>query len=70
VPPELSAVFDIRITPKWKLEDVKKLLDDTCAEAGTGVSYEYLQYSNITATTSLTADNIWWTTFKENCDKL
>ena len=48
---------------------MKKLLDDLCAEAGTGVSYEYLSYSNVTVT-SLTEDNIWWTTFKETCDKL
>ena len=60
----------MRITPNWKLDDVKKLLDDLCVEAGTGVSYEYLQYSNITATTSLTPDNIWWTTFQGTCDKL
>jgi len=70
VPPELTATFDMRICPKWSLDDVKKLLDDTCAEAGPGVRYEYLQYSNITACTSLTSDNPWWTTFKETTDKL
>jgi len=70
VPPELSAVFDIRITPNWKLEDVQKLLEDVCREAGTGVSWKFIQHSNVTATTPLTQDNIWWTTFKSTCDKL
>jgi aminoacylase len=70
VPPELSAVFDLRISPAWKLEDVRKLLDDLCVEAGPGVKFEFLQFSNITACTSPTSDNAWWTTFKETSDKL
>jgi len=65
VPPELSVVFDIRITPHWKLEDVKKMLDDLCIEAGPDVSYDFIQHSNITAQTPLDDSNVWWTTFQK-----
>lgn len=70
VPPELTVVFDMRVSPKWPLEQAKIFLDTICAEAGSEVKYEYLQYSNITALTPLTDDNIWWTTFKKTCDNL
>src|SRR5690348_12293927 len=70
VPPELSAVFDVRISPNWPVDEFQKFLDSLCAEAGPDVTYEFLQYSNITDSTSLTADNLWWTTFKNVCDKL
>jgi len=70
VPPELSAVFDIRITPHWGLDYMKKLLDETCAEAGPEVTYEYIQHSNIIAQTPVDDSNIWWTVFKEVTDRL
>jgi len=69
VPPELSVVFDIRITPHWKLTDMKKLLDDLMVEAGSEVSYEYIQHSNIIKQTSFD-NNVWWTTFKDVTDTL
>lgn len=67
VPPDLSVVFDMRISPKWPIAEVEKFLADLMVEAGPGVSYEYLQYSNITDCTPLTDDNVWWTTFKKVC---
>jgi len=70
VPPELSAVFDIRIAPTRQLSDVKKMLDDLCIEAGPDVTYEYIQGSQITAKTSLDDGNVWWTTFKSVTDGL
>ncbi|XP_021957852.1 aminoacylase-1 isoform X1 [Folsomia candida] len=70
VPPELSVVFDMRITPHWKLDDMKKMLDDLCIEAGPEVSYDYIQHSNIIAQTALNDSNVWWTTFKSVTDSL
>jgi len=70
VPPELSAVFDIRITPHWSLAYMKKLLDETCANAGPEVTYEYIQHSNIIAQTAVDDSNIWYTTFKGVTDSL
>lgn len=70
VPPELSVVFDMRITPSWKLEDMKKMLDDLCIEAGPDVKYEYIQSSNVTAQTTLDDSNVWWTTFKGVADSM
>jgi aminoacylase len=70
VPPELSAVFDIRITPHWDLAYVDKLLHDTCAEAGPDVTWEFIQHSNITAQTAVDDSNIWWTVFNEVTDRL
>jgi aminoacylase len=70
VPPDLSVVFDMRISPKWSIPEAEKFLADLMAEAGPGVSFEYLQYSNITDCTPLTGDNVWWTTFKRVCDGL
>ncbi|CAL8088927.1 unnamed protein product [Orchesella dallaii] len=70
VPPELSAVFDIRITPHWTLDSMKKLLDETCANAGSDVTYKYIQHSNITAQTPVDDSNVWWTVFKGVTDEL
>jgi len=70
VPPELSVVFDIRITPSWSLDDMKNMLNDLCVEAGPDVSYEWIQASMITAQTPLIDSNVWWTTFKSVTDSL
>jgi uncharacterized protein YjdB len=60
----------MRITPHWKLDDMKKMLDDLCVEAGPDVSYEYIQHSNIIAQTPLVDENVWWTTFRSVADSL
>jgi len=60
----------MRITPNWKLDDVKKLIDGMCAEAGPDVSYEFIQFSNIIAQTSTDDSNIWWKTFHGVCKEL
>jgi len=72
VPPELHAVFDIRVTPRWDLAEFLKRLDAICEEAGPGVSYASIRtsYAEATTPTPLTDDNIWWTTFKGTADKL
>jgi len=70
VPPELSVVFDIRVTPNWKLSDMEKILDDLTVEAGPDTSYEFFQRSDITATTPLTDENPWWVAFKKNADSM
>lgn len=70
VPPELSAVFDIRITPHWTLAYMEKLIGDTCAEAGPDVTYKFVQHSNITAKTAVDDSNVWWTLVKGVTDKL
>jgi len=70
VPPELSVVFDIRITPSWSLDDMKNMLNDLCVEAGSDVSYAWIQASMITAQTPLIDSNVWWTTFKSVIDSM
>lgn len=70
VAPELSAVFDIRITPHWTLDYMNKFVEDTCAEAGPNVTWEFIQHSNITAQTAVDDSNPWWTVFKSVTDNL
>lgn len=71
VPTELTASFDIRLTPRWSKEELLKFLEDVCQQAGPDVSYEYLFHSlDYTATTSLDDSNKFWTTFKTTCDNL
>ena len=45
VPAELSAGFDIRITPTVDLKEFEERLSGWCKEAGEGVTYEFLQVS-------------------------
>jgi hypothetical protein len=48
-----------------------KLLDETCNEAGPGVSYEVvLQTLDYIGVTALDDSNPWWKSFKETCDNL
>ncbi len=71
VPTELTASFDIRLTPHWKKEELLKFLDGICNEAGSDVSYDYVFESlDYTAVTPLDDNNKWWTTFKSTCDDL
>lgn len=49
---------------------MEKLLHDTCAEAGSGVTWEFIQHSNITTQTVVDDSNIWWTVFNEVTDRL
>lgn len=71
VPTELSASFDIRLTPTWKKEDLLQLLDEVCKEAGPEVSFSYVFNSlEYTAVTPLDDSNKWWTTFKSTCEDL
>lgn len=70
VPPELSVVFDIRITPNWKLSEVQTLLENLAVEAGSDVTFDFIQKCEVTETTSLGDDNPWWTAFKSASDEL
>ncbi|GBP70353.1 Aminoacylase-1 [Eumeta japonica] len=45
LPESLSAVFDIRITPKFSHEEFENMIKIWCSEAGEGVTYEFLQWN-------------------------
>jgi len=70
VPPELSAVFDMRVTRGWDLQATEKLLNEICAEAGPGVRTHFIQQQKITESTSTGPENVWWTTFTKVAEKL
>ncbi|CAL8088924.1 unnamed protein product [Orchesella dallaii] len=70
-PTELSASFDIRLTPKWKKEELLRFLDEICEEAGPEVTYNYVfQSLDYTGVTTLDDSNKWWSTFKSTCEDI
>lgn len=70
IPPEISVIFDMRVTPHWSQAKAEKLIDDICKETGDGVSYEFLHKSDVMPSTSVDDSNIWWKTFKSACDEM
>jgi len=73
VPPELHAIFDIRIAPDWDLEEFRRTLTQICAEAGPGVTWGPTYEGPLfeaSPPTLLTSDNIWWKSFKAAADQL
>ncbi|XP_071817211.1 aminoacylase-1-like [Apostichopus japonicus] len=64
VPMELKAVFDVRLSEGLSEEELKKMVEGWCADAGDGVSHEFphLFESNIT---KLSNKLPWWTAFEE-----
>ena len=64
VPPELTACFDMRITPKWSAAEATKFLESICEEAGLGVKYEYLFRSDHGFAQTPIKSNPWFDAFE------
>ena len=62
VPDEITAKFDVRITPSM-LGEMEENIKKWCSDAGAGVTYKFLQQGMITNTTPITDDDAFWKAF-------
>lgn len=69
IPNEISAIFDIRLSPGVKHEEFEGLLKKWCEEAGEGVCYDFLWKNNYVENTKLDKSNPYWVAFKKACDE-
>lgn len=70
IPAEMSAVFDIRVTPTMDFVELENKIKLWCNEAGEDVSYEFLQKANNYNLTPTTEDDPWWKAFSTTCKKM
>jgi len=70
VPAELTACFDIRITPTQNLKEFEGMIEKWCEDAGSDVTYTFKQTGDIQTLTCVEDGKCaWWDTFKAACDK-
>jgi len=67
VPSELTAYFDIRVTPTADLNEMEKQLYEWCRHAGSEVKLEFLQILKEQTLTSTQPGNMWWDAFSSAC---
>ncbi|XP_047002828.1 aminoacylase-1-like [Schistocerca americana] len=70
IPPEMSAVFDLRINPLMDFDKLEEKIWQWCSDAGEGVELEFLAKQDKVPTTLIGADNKWWTAFQKATEKL
>ncbi|XP_025834409.1 aminoacylase-1 isoform X2 [Agrilus planipennis] len=70
VPPELIAVFDIRIPVTVDIVEFENNINKWCKEAGEGIWIEYEQKQDQVPVTKLDKTNPFWVAFKEATDEL
>jgi len=70
VPSEFKATIDIRVPPTVNMVKFEETIRQWCTDAGSDVTYRFKSKATFQGTTSLSAENKWWTTFKETVDKL
>jgi len=63
VPAELTANFDIRVPPTKNLDEVQKMFESWCTEAGPGITFDWPDFHKIQAKTDISESNVWWKTF-------
>jgi len=70
VPTELTAVFDVRVTPSVDHEEFEATIKQWCEEAGTDVTYSFEQKNPKVENTKLDDSNPYWIAFKKKCDEI
>lgn len=70
LPSQLNVTFDMRVTPHWSQTEAENFLDSVCAEAGTGVSYDFIMKANVLPNTPVDDSNPWWVEFQAACDDM
>jgi len=68
VPAEIKATFDFRIAPTVDLVKFEAQLKSWCEQAGTGVTYTFIQKSPQQKMTTHDDTSHWWRAFKQACD--
>ncbi|CAH8617057.1 unnamed protein product [Schistosoma mattheei] len=72
VPEQLSASFDIRLTPSLSLDDFKRKLDQWALNAGGQIEFEFINTGVDLKQSVITPDestNPWWATLISVCSK-
>lgn len=70
VPNEMSAGFDIRIPPTVDLVKFEEQIKAWCREAGSDVTYEFIQKNTDQTLTSTEKTDPWWNAFSTACEKM
>ena len=70
VPEKLVAVFDLRLPPTVDHEEVEKMINGWCKEAGQDVYVTFEQKNPKIESTKLDSTNPFWVAFKGVCDKI
>lgn len=70
VPEKLIAIFDLRLPPTVDHDEIEKMINGWCKEAGDGVHITFQQKNPKVESTKLDATNPFWTAFKSTCDKI
>jgi len=70
VPTELTAVFDVRVTPSVDHEEFEATIKRWCEEAGSDVTYSFEQKNPKVENTKLDDSNPYWIAFKKKCDEI
>lgn len=69
VPSELSAAFDIRVSPFANHTKFINMIEGWLKEAGSDISYTIISKDPPTVSTKLDSGNIYWNAFKKACDE-
>ena len=70
VPAEMTAYFDVRITPTADLKEMDRMIQQWCTEAGPGLKIEYLQRMEEQTLTSTQSGNVWWDAFSSELNSM
>ncbi|KAI3418826.1 hypothetical protein GPALN_007926 [Globodera pallida] len=63
IPAQFVAYFDMRVTPTDDLQKVEEMIAAWCKEAGTDVTYEFIQKGTGKGVTSTDPSDPWWAAF-------
>lgn len=70
VPSELTAYFDVRVTPLTDMDEMEEQLLRWCQESGEGVKLDFLVHLRDATLTSTQPGNIWWDAFSSACQSV
>ncbi|CAL8089748.1 unnamed protein product [Orchesella dallaii] len=71
IPPELTAVVDMRVTPNgWTEEKAEEIIEKIIEESGSDITYEFINRNPLIPETPINDENPWWRCFKRTCDEL
>ncbi|XP_077982510.1 aminoacylase-1-like [Glandiceps talaboti] len=70
VPMQFVASFDIRLAPTVDMKEFEEKIKTWCTEAGTDVTYEFLQKHTDNTMTSIDKSDPWWNAFTTACEQM
>ncbi|KAF1756963.1 hypothetical protein GCK72_013418 [Caenorhabditis remanei] len=70
VPEKIHVSIDIRLTPNQDFGKMRSRLDKWVKDAGEGVSYQFVQYSDFKPVSPSTRDNPFWAAFEDGMKEM